>query len=84
MRKRRAVASSKANATRVRHILRQEDERLCSTEPEQSRIAARNKDKGGDVGGVSGKVRREGLMEAAGILTFLAGKKKAEEKKRRR
>lgn len=76
VRNRRAVTSSGTNATRIRHILRQEEESLGSTEPQQSGFTARNKEKGGEVGGVSGKVRREEIMETAGILTFLAGKKK--------
>lgn len=85
VRKRRAAISSGTKATQIRHILWQEDESLCSTELEQSRLTAGNKHKGGEVGGVSGKVRREGQregqMEAAGILTFLEGGRKVEKRK---
>lgn len=86
VRKRRAAMSSGTTATRIRHILWQEDESPCSTELEQSRNTAGNKDKGGEAGGVSGKVRREGgkegQMKAAGILTFLAGRRKEVEERK--
>lgn len=58
------------NAARIRHILWQKDDSPCSTEPEQSSVTAGNKDKGGEVGGVSEWKSKEGGKDRWRKLEF--------------